>query len=148
MVVCVCVSVCLSVCVCSFIACEQDSVSNLFRIEWSSPVTPLVAADVDLIRRTVTPVWADTAPDLRSKDFDIARLSAASADGTRVPITVVRSRQRGNRGVPVLLSAYGAYGISVDVGYDASNVRLLQSGWALAFAHTRCVSPVFSPALF
>eukprot|EP00899_Mesostigma_viride_P005207 jgi/Mesvir1/14688/Mv05349-RA.3 len=59
-------------------------------------------------------------------------------DGASIPMTLVHARDMnldGNN--PVVLSAYGAYGEIMDVGYDVSRLPLLEQGWVFAFPHVR-----------
>jgi protease II len=78
-----------------------------------------------------------TGPGPAARDpIDVVRLSVESADGTAVPLTVLRPAGREGP-IPTVLFAYGAYGIPVDPGYSAFRGSLLSRGIAFAIAHVR-----------
>lgn len=59
-------------------------------------------------------------------------------DGTRVPLDIVRRKDLPRDGKrPVLLEAYGAYGINVDPYFNPRVFALLDAGAIYAVAHTR-----------
>ncbi|KAK9676062.1 hypothetical protein RND81_11G051300 [Saponaria officinalis] len=61
-----------------------------------------------------------------------------SHDGTKVPLTIVYSRDRETNGQsPGLLEAYGAYGEVLDKCWCPDRLSLLERGWVLAFADVR-----------
>lgn len=65
-------------------------------------------------------------------------LIATSHDGTRVPLTLVHlGPPRPAAEQPVLMSGYGAYGISMDPMFSPTWYALLQQGLALATCHVR-----------
>lgn len=72
-------------------------------------------------------------------DCEVVRIFATSADGTRVPINVIRRRGTRLDGTnPVLLYGYGGYGISMTPGFAGSRVRLwLDAGGVYAIANIR-----------
>ena len=103
---------------------------------WTTPRTVL---DVDLATgaRTVLkqqPVLGGFDP----ADYLEDREWVTAADGTRVPVSVVRRRevQRGG-GNAGLLSAYGAYEISSDPYFSVARLGLLDRGVVFAVAHVR-----------
>ena len=56
----------------------------------------------------------------------------------QVPLTVAHRKGLVLDGThPVLMKVYGAYGISLDTGFEVEGLPLLQRGWLLAFAHVR-----------
>ncbi|WP_288502243.1 S9 family peptidase [uncultured Pseudomonas sp.] len=65
------------------------------------------------------------------------RLWATAADGTQVPISLVRRRQDGGRTTPLYLYGYGAYGESLDPWFSHARLSLLERGVAFAIAHVR-----------
>jgi prolyl oligopeptidase len=61
-----------------------------------------------------------------------------SSDGVQVPLTIVYPRgapQDGQR--PVLLYAYGAYGVTVDPAFNAMRRAWFDHGGIYAVAHVR-----------
>jgi prolyl oligopeptidase len=71
-------------------------------------------------------------------NVNVDRLLATSADGTQVPVTVVRER---DSSLPspraTVLSAYGAYGVSLTPHYSPGLRALLSRGASLATCHVR-----------
>jgi oligopeptidase B len=66
------------------------------------------------------------------------RIFAAAGDGTSLPISIVYRRGTRKDGTaPMLLYAYGSYGISVSPSFSASRLPLLDRGVVYAIAHVR-----------
>ncbi|MGH1449888.1 MAG: S9 family peptidase [Pseudomonadaceae bacterium] len=72
-----------------------------------------------------------------AEDYQVSREWAISADGTRVPISLVRLRDREPGPAPLYLYGYGAYGASMDPWFSHARLSLLQRGWQFAIAHVR-----------
>jgi prolyl oligopeptidase len=65
-------------------------------------------------------------------------VTAPGADGTPVPLSIIYRKDLALNGKnPCLLEGYGAYGISIDPGFDATRLALLEKGFVIAFAHVR-----------
>lgn len=65
------------------------------------------------------------------------RTFAIAADGTQVPISLVRRCDAPNGPRPLLLLGYGSYGHSYDPGFNRNALSLLDRGVTLAIAHIR-----------
>jgi oligopeptidase B len=66
------------------------------------------------------------------------RTWATAPDGTRVPISLVSRRETPRDGTaPLLLYAYGSYGLSIPPDFSASRLPLLDRGMIYAIAHIR-----------
>ncbi|MBD1600403.1 S9 family peptidase [Pseudomonas typographi] len=65
------------------------------------------------------------------------RLWATAADGTQVPISLVRRRDSVGQPVPLYLYGYGAYGSNLDPWFSHARLSLLDRGFAFAIAHVR-----------
>ena len=116
----------------------EDYASELIRIDYSSPVNPAQVLDYQVTERALTQRKVDRVRDYDPKRFVCERLSVPSSSGVAVPLSVVRPRNRNADGpAPVLLLGYGAYGESLDLGFDADLVSLLQRGVVVALAHVR-----------
>jgi oligopeptidase B len=72
-----------------------------------------------------------------ANDYEVLREWALSADGTRVPLSIVRLRDRPSRPAPLYLYGYGSYGASMDPWFSHARLSLLQRGWQFAIAHVR-----------
>ncbi len=63
---------------------------------------------------------------------------ATAEDGTRVPISLVyRKDSPPSPSSPMLLDAYGSYGICNDPGFDRNALSLIDRGFVFAIAHVR-----------
>jgi prolyl oligopeptidase len=72
------------------------------------------------------------------RDIEVEEVEARSADGTMVPLTVMYKRplkRDGDR--PTLLTAYGAYGVSLDASFRPNRLAWLERGGILSIAHVR-----------
>jgi oligopeptidase B len=66
------------------------------------------------------------------------RVWATATDGTKVPISMVyRKGIEKNGKNPLLLYAYGSYGISMDPYFSSTRLSLLDRGFIFAIAHIR-----------
>lgn len=65
------------------------------------------------------------------------RTFATAADGTQVPVSLVRRRDAPAGPRPLLLLGYGSYGYSYDPGFNRNALSLLDRGVTLAIAHVR-----------
>ena len=115
---------------------EYDS--TLYRFNYTSLVTPASVYDYDLDARTRTlrkrqPVLGDFDPDR----YESIREWATAPDGTAVPISLVRRRDRADGPAPALLYGYGAYEASMDPGFSIARLSLLDRGVTFAIAHVR-----------
>lgn len=109
------------------------------RFAYSSLARPrtIYAYDVQTRQRTLLkqdPVLGDFDPER----YVVERLHATAADGTKVPISLVRRKEDVDKGPgPVLLYGYGSYGITVDPGFSSIRLSLVDRGVAFAIAHIR-----------
>lgn len=77
-------------------------------------------------------------PPYDTSDYVMDSVEVTARDGTRVPLDIVYRRgvaKDGRR--PVLLEAYGAYGINVDPFFNPRLYGLLDAGAIYAVAHVR-----------
>lgn len=109
------------------------------RFGYTSLVTPWSVFDYDLGTHEKT---------LRKQDeilggydasvYRTERLMAPARDGVQVPISIVYPKGLPrDGGMPLLLYAYGSYGISTDATFSAARLSLLERGFAYAIAHVR-----------
>jgi len=79
-----------------------------------------------------------TKTTLDFSGIGVHREFATSADGTRIPVTLITPRGTRRDGTaPALLTGYGGYGISLKPWFDPSALLWLEQGGVLAVAHTR-----------
>jgi oligopeptidase B len=113
--------------------------SSFVRYQYESFVTPRSVFDYHV--RTRESVLQKEQPVLGGYDaseYVSERLHAATADGARVPISVVYRRDTPLDGTaPLLLYGYGSYGHSIAVSFSSNRVSLLDRGVIFAVAHVR-----------
>src|SRR4030095_4727750 len=70
--------------------------------------------------------------------YEVRRSSATAADGESIPVTFMyRKGMLRPGGNPLLITAYGAYGISSVPRFDDSWISLVDRGFVFAIAHVR-----------
>jgi oligopeptidase B len=70
--------------------------------------------------------------------YESQRLYATAIDGTKIPISILSKGPLSGQGPqPLLLEAYGAYGIPSDVEFSSDRLSLLERGVVYAIAHVR-----------
>lgn len=116
---------------------EFDSAA--LRLEIESLTTPPSSYDVDLVTGERTLVrQAPVAGGYRPGDYVSTREWAPAADGTAIPISLVRHRDTPlDASAPLLLYGYGSYEISMDPHFSALRPSLLDRGVVFAIAHVR-----------
>ena len=104
-------------------------------VSWTtSPLWLKYGADSNIARDTgiQPPIPVDTSA------YESVEVKAKSADGTMVPMSVIRPKGLQLDGThPTHLIGYGAYGISYDAFFDPVWVAWLERGGVIAFAHVR-----------
>jgi len=113
--------------------------SHSLRYEYSSLVTPRTVYDLDMeTGRAVLLKQQQVLGTFEPEDYISERLWADTADGTRVPVSVVRRSSTPLDGTaPCLLYGYGAYEHSVDPVFSSIRLSLLDRGMVFAIAHVR-----------
>jgi protease II len=113
--------------------------TDFVRFQYESLVMPRTVFDYELsseqwILKKRQPVLGD----FDSGNYVSERLHAKAADGTAVPISLVRRKDTMRDGsAPLLLYAYGSYGISMPVTFNSNRLSLLDRGVMYAIAHIR-----------
>ena len=113
--------------------------TNVVRYNYQSLVTPSSVFDYDmntqqskLVKQTEIPGGFDRA------NYASERIFATAGDGTKVPISLVYRKDVKQDGTsPLLLYAYGSYGISIPPTFSPSRLALLDRGVVYAIAHVR-----------
>jgi len=108
------------------------------RFTYTSLVTPDTVFDYDMNRHTrELRKQEEVAGGYDPSAYRCERRMARASDGTEVPISLVYRADRAAGPGPLLLYGYGAYGVSVDPGFDSSRLSLLDRGLVFALAHVR-----------
>ena len=116
---------------------EPDS--TVLRFGFESMATPESIFDYDLGTRKKTLLKQDEIlGGFAPADYRTERLFARAGDGAEIPISLVYRRElKKDGGNPLLLYGYGSYGDSLDAGFSAERVSLLDRGFIYAIAHVR-----------
>src|SRR6267142_756332 len=113
--------------------------TTVMRYNYNSLVTPNSVFDYDmntgkatLMKQTEVPGGFDRA------NYKSERLFATASDGTRIPMSMVyRKGVKLDGTAPLLLYAYGSYGISIPPSFSSSRLSLLDRGVIYVIAHIR-----------
>lgn len=114
--------------------------TSLIRFTYSSFSTPnqLWEYDMNTKERKLLK-QEEVLGGYNTKDYESLTEEVASHDGTKVPVSLVwkkgTNRQDGSN--PMLLEAYGSYGVSSDPTFDSKLLSLLDRGFVYALAHIR-----------
>jgi oligopeptidase B len=113
--------------------------TTVVRYNYNSLVTPNSVFDYDmntgkatLMKQTEVPGGFDRA------NYKSERVFATASDGTRIPMSMVyRKGVKLDGTAPLLLYAYGSYGISIPPNFSSSRLSLLDRGVIYVIAHIR-----------
>lgn len=121
------------------ISANPDYNTDIMRYNYTSLTTPNSVYDYDMVsKKTTLMKQQEVVGGYDPKQYETERLFATAKDGTKVPISIVYKKgfkKDGNS--PLLLYAYGSYGISSDAYFSSIRLSLLDRGFAFAIAHIR-----------
>ena len=110
---------------------------DVLRLSYESMVSPVTVLAYDVAKRSHTSLKVQEVPSGYDAGlYETERLEIAARDGTLIPVSLVRRRDR-EAGGPLYLYGYGAYGIAIDPGFSTTRLSLLNRGFAYAIAHIR-----------
>lgn len=113
--------------------------TSVVRYSYNSLVTPNSIFDYDmntgkstLLKQTEVPGGFDRA------NYKSERVFATASDGTKIPMSMVyRKGVKLDGSAPLLLYAYGSYGISIPPTFSSARLSLLDRGVIFVIAHIR-----------
>ncbi len=113
--------------------------TQLLRFGYTSLTTPNTTYEYDLgTRHKKILKRQEVLGGFVRSDYQSERLYAPARDGVRVPISLVYRRGTAIDGsAPLLLYAYGSYGLSLDPYFSSNRLSLLDRGFVFALAHVR-----------
>ncbi len=76
-------------------------------------------------------------PNYDAEKYRVERLGINARDGQKIPVTILYREGTSIAGRPVLMSAYGAYGLEQDLSFDPARLPLLRRGFILVWVHVR-----------
>jgi oligopeptidase B len=113
--------------------------TTVLRYNYQSLVTPSSVFDYDMNTSQATLLKQVEVPGGFDKaNYKSERVFATASDGTKIPMSVVYKRDVKLDGTaPMLLYAYGSYGIPISPTFSAGRLALLDRGVIYAIAHIR-----------
>jgi oligopeptidase B len=109
--------------------------STTVRITYDSFVTPRTAFDYDVVSKSFTVRKKQEVPFYHKSNY-ISKRVWVKNDGVKIPVVLVYKKNVKKK-APLLLEAYGSYGISNDPHFSVARLSLLERGWVVALAHPR-----------
>jgi oligopeptidase B len=111
----------------------------IIRYRYSSMITPNSVYEYDLSSRKSTLIKQDEIPSGHDKSkYETARVWATARDGVKVPVLLLMKKGTKLDGsAPMLLYAYGSYGISMTPSFSSSRYSLVDRGMIYAIALIR-----------
>jgi oligopeptidase B len=112
---------------------------DILRYSYSSLTTPNSVIDYNMVTREKKIMKEDAIlGGYNKEDYESKRLWAKAEDGTMIPVSVVYKKGFIRNGeAPLLIYAYGSYGISTEPGFRSTIISLLDRGYVYALAHVR-----------
>jgi oligopeptidase B len=113
--------------------------SKTLRFSYQSMTTPDSVYDYDMVtRERELKKRQEVLGGYDSEQYASERVFASTADGKRVPISLVyRKGMKRDGESPCLLYGYGSYGSTVEPRFSSARVSLLDRGYVYAIANVR-----------
>ncbi len=113
---------------------DTDSI----RLLHQSPTVPPRVLDVDVATGDITVVKQTPTPNVDLDRYVAVRHWATAADGTQIPVDVVRHVDTPLDGTaPCVVYGYGSYEVSLPQWFSVARLSLLDRGMIWALAHPR-----------
>ncbi|MBT8303191.1 MAG: S9 family peptidase, partial [Bacteroidia bacterium] len=117
-----------------------DFDSDILRYAYNSLTTPSSVIDFNMTDRTleIKKEQEVLGGKFKKENYVSERVWATAQDGTKVPISMVyRKGLKKDSTAPLLLYAYGSYGVTIDPSFSSIRLSLLDRGFIFAIAHIR-----------
>ena len=117
-----------------------DFDTEILRYGYQSLATPASVIDFNMKtkERTILKEQQVLGGKFDKNNYTEERIWAKAKDGTKVPISMVyRKGNTINGKNPLLLYAYGSYGVTMDCHFSSVRLSLLDRGFIYAIAHIR-----------
>jgi len=108
-----------------------------YRFVLDSFTIPPICYEYDAARDDLSVVQETVVRGFDPWLYESRWLEVSAADGVRIPVSLVFRRGEALSGRPLLLEAYGAYGIPYGPHFSAERLSLLDRGVVVAIAHVR-----------
>ena len=117
-----------------------DFDTEVLRYGYQSLATPASVIDFNMKakEKTVLKEQEVLGGKFDKKNYKEERIWATAKDGTKVPISMIYRKEITKNGKnPLLLYAYGSYGVTMDCHFSSVRLSLLDRGFIYAIAHIR-----------
>ena len=117
-----------------------DFDTELLRYSYQSLATPSSAIDFNMRtkEKTVLKEHEVLGGKFDKNNYTEERIWATTKDGTQIPISMIYKKGILKNGKnPLLLYAYGSYGVTMDCYFSSVRLTLLDRGFIYAIAHIR-----------
>ena len=113
--------------------------SHTYRYTYQSFVTPSTVYDYDLDSRKQTLLkQTEVLGGYDPSKYTVERIMITARDGAKVPVAMVYRKDLDRKTAnPMLLYAYGSYGIPMQDGFSSTRFSLIDRGMIYAIAHIR-----------
>ena len=110
-----------------------------FRYGYQSLVTPSSVYEYDIeTGNSVLLKQVEVPGGFDRELYASERVFATAEDGVNVPVSLVYRKDKREAGKnPLYVYAYGSYGYSLPIGFNANRLSLLDRGVVMAYAHIR-----------
>ncbi|WP_301922553.1 S9 family peptidase [Ferruginibacter sp.] len=121
------------------IGANPDFNTDVLRFNYTSLTTPVSVYDYNMVNKEKKLMkQQEVLGGFKVADYTTERAFATAKDGTKIPLSIVYKKGFNKNGnAPLLLYAYGSYGISTDAAFSSVRLSLLNRGFAFAIAHIR-----------
>ncbi|CAH0336062.1 Dipeptidyl aminopeptidase BI [Flavobacterium sp. CECT 9288] len=117
-----------------------DFDTDILRYSYQSLATPSSVIDFNMKtkEKEVKKEQQVLGGKFDKNNYTEERVWATATDGTKVPISMVYKKGLKKDGTnPVLLYAYGSYGVTMDTYFSSTRLSILDRGFVFAIAHIR-----------
>ena len=124
----------------AYTSTNVDFDTDILRYGYQSLTTPSSVIDFDMVTKTKTIKKEQEVlgGKFKKENYTSERLWATAADGTKIPVSLIRRVDtEKSSDTPLLLYAYGSYGSTIDPYFSTARLSLLDRGFIFAIAHIR-----------
>jgi oligopeptidase B len=122
----------------AFPGINREFGTTKFRYGYQSLVTPSSVYEYDIASSSSTSLKQVEIPGGFNRDlYASERVFATASDGVKIPISLIYRRDTKTTTNPLYVYAYGSYGYSLPIGFNANRLSLVDRGVVMAYAHIR-----------
>lgn len=124
----------------AFTTSNLDFDTSILRYSYQSLATPssIIDFNMDTQEQTILKEQEVLGGTFKKENYVEERIWATAQDGVKVPISLVYKKGiKKTGGNPLLLYAYGSYGITMEPYFSSTRLSLLDRGFIYAIAHIR-----------